>query len=62
MRFRALSRRQSTGIHIAVITPDDVDYMILTDRFADGDPANNDDIDKRMALGGGHMIRAEPAL
>jgi glycosidase len=29
-----------------MITQDDVLYMIVTDRFADGDPANNGDVDR----------------
>ena len=29
-----------------VITPDDVVYMIVTDRFADGDPDNNENVDR----------------
>ncbi len=29
-----------------MITPDDVIYMIVTDRFADGDPDNNGDVDR----------------
>jgi glycosidase len=30
-----------------LITQDDVLYMVVTDRFADGDPANNGDVDRR---------------
>jgi alpha-amylase len=45
--LRSLIETSKTAAsRIAVITPDDVVYMIVTDRFADGDPANNDDVDR----------------
>src|SRR5437868_4855858 len=35
------------GGRAAMITQDDILYMIVTDRFADGDPANNGAVDPR---------------